>query len=192
MLLSWLLGMGLAIAGAGSAKLVSEVSLGAVAPQVRKSLENIGATDIQTLDFTNPGAFDAGLFQSPAQLALLHRAGVSVNFFDRLPKEGPTFVTARLGDARASYTFVNGKLWSMAVTLPFSDIKPTEGPFVADRNRPLYDTIKTLCGSAKSASADEFGNARSWKGSGCSGGNAMVWYDVEDPDAALKAVFYKR
>jgi hypothetical protein len=188
-----LLAIGLALAGDGAPpKLISSVKIGASRSQVEKTLASIGATEIESVGFREPGAFADGLMASPSMMALLNRAGAKAPYFKALPKGGPEFVTARVGNARAAYGFLRGKLWSMAAVLPQRVVAPRDDPFDPDRMKPMRSTISKVCGGLKAVAHDEYRNAVAWRSSSCSSGKAMVWYDARDRDAAVQVVVYGR
>ena len=189
----WMLALGLAWAGESSPpKLISQMKIGASKAQVEKALTGIGATDLKSSSFNEPGAFADGLMASPSMLALLNRAGANVPFFKALPKGGPVFVTAHVGKANATYGFLHDRLWSMAAVLPARLVAPREDPFDPDRMAPLRSTLSAICGGLKPVAQDEYRNDIAWRSSSCSSGSAMVWYDARDVDAALQVVVYGR
>ena len=189
-----LLTVGLAAAGNGpqQAKLVSGVALGSTPKQVKKKLTKLGATDVETYRFNTPGAFAEGLLDTPSMMALLNRAGAKPPFFDTLPDKGPTFVTARIDGALVSYAFHQGKLWSIALKVPYRSVKPEAGPFDPNRLAPLNDTVSAICSNVRVAGIDDYRNPVAWRSTSCSSGKAMIWYEPSDPGSAVKAVVYRR
>lgn len=188
-LLAAMLGVALA---AGPTDLITKVSIGSTPKSVAQTLEKLGAERVRTSPFDEPGAFNRGTLAPPSMLALLNRAGVKNPFFDKLPKSGPTFVSARIGNARAAYAFVSGKLWSMAATLPYRTVKPTAGPFDDNRLSTIDATLGTLCRSRRVTGTDDYKNPIAWQASSCRGGKAHLWYEPHDRDAAVKVVVHRR
>jgi hypothetical protein len=183
--------LGVALAGEPT-DLVTRVSLGATPKTVAAALEKAGAERVKVSEFNEPGAFNRGALAPPSMLAMLNRAGVKNPFFDKLPKAGPTFVSARIGDARAAYAFVSGKLWSMAATLPYRTVKPKADPFARDRTQTIDQTLGTLCRARSTTGKDDYGNPVAWRSTSCQGGTAHLWYEPHDRDAAVKIVVHGR
>lgn len=183
LLLAGLLALGVARADADPRSLV--VDLGARRKALQSSLQAAGVTNITQSAFDEPGAYARGLLNPPGLLALLNRVDAAHPFFDGLPEAGPTFITARVGNARAAYGFAKGRMAAFAVSLPYSVVKPRPEPFDMGRLQPLRDTINQLCPRARVIEKDDYGNAITWAGT-CRGGSATVWYEPEDRDAALK------
>lgn len=189
----WVLPVGLALGGEPApTSLISRPRIGLSLSKVEGSLKGAGATGLTSAEFDQPGAFAMGLLDRPGMLAMLNRVGVRTPFFTQLPKRGPSFMVARIGEARGAYAFVSGKLWSMAATLPYDDVAPSRDPFDPDRMRRLGSTLDALCPGLKSAQQDEYRNSIAWQSNRCSDGKAMVWYQPGDVEAALQVVVYGR
>jgi hypothetical protein len=191
-LVGLLMGIALAADGPQIAELVGAVHLSDTPKVVRHRLEKMGATAIDIRRFDEPGAFAVGALDTPGLLALLNRAGVKHPLFAGLPETGPTFVTANLEGARVAYAFIDGRLWTVALKIPYKAIEPLPDPFARDRLRPLVETLSAVCPSLKPSERDSYGNAIAWRGSGCSGGIASVWYEPDEPASALKVLLHPR
>lgn len=183
--------LGAALAATPPTVLVTEVQVGASQSSVVATLEKLGATEVRVEAFDAPGAFARGTLERPSLLALLQRAGVQHPFFDALPKSGPTFVTARIDEARAAYAFVAGKLWSMALTLPYEVVRPSQDPFDPQRLEPLRQALDDLCADRRPVATDDYRNPIAWKSASCRGGRASLWYEPDDPEATLKVVVHR-
>lgn len=182
------------VASGGAAvatRLISSVTLGMRPAPVQEQLTGLGAA-VQVMEYQDPGAFSSGLLEAPGMLAQLNRAGARHPFFAHLPSHGPTFLVAHLEGARASYGFVRGQLWSMALALPRSAIAPQADPFQPGRMSPLWATLQALCGTLSPSQQDRYGNPIAWKSPSCAGGTADVRYDPADEDAAIQVVIWRR
>ena len=124
-------------------------------------------------------------------LAKLNEEGVQTPFFDDLPDAGPRFVVAEGPEGRASYAFVKGKLWAMAVNLTADAVAPKRDPFLKERLEPLKSTLRQICRNRQVVERDEYKNPIAWRGK-CSGGDLVVRYDPVDIDAAVQIVVYRR
>jgi hypothetical protein len=177
---------------AGPTDLLAGLRLGQGPAAVEAALRAAGAGCVERRAFDQPGAFASGALAPPGLLALLHRADVKPPFFDRLPRSGPSFVTACHGGARAAYAFVDDKLWALAITLPAAAVAPRPDPFDPDRLAPLDDALRALCPQTRAAGVDEHRNPVAWTSPACAGGAAHLWYDLTDRDAALQLVVHPR
>jgi hypothetical protein len=179
--------MTVASAAAPEVSLLEAASVGARVEAVASALRGLGAEPV-VLEPTAPGALAAGLLERPGLLALLHRAGVDDPLLAGLPAKGPTLVVAGLGDARAAYAFVDGRLWAAAVTLPAASVAPLADPFRADRLAPLHDTVEALCRSLRPTTRDRYANAVAYAGAPCRGGRMAVFLEPTLPEAAVQVV----
>jgi hypothetical protein len=189
--LVWLL-LPAAAAAPDAARWVGDVRIGARPAEVVALLERTGATRIDQRDFRDPGAFAVGLLGPPGLLAQLNRAGAEPPFFARLPEAGPRFVVAEGPQGRASYAFVDDRLWAVALALDAGAVAPMADPFERDRLEPLRSALDAICPARTTTARDAYGNPMAWESSGCSGGRLAARYDPLDVDATVQVVVFAR